>query len=296
MSVVGSKTSKSMSNLAAQLRNDIANRAAQYAQQSGISFRRSHYEYGSVVFSPGEDGRRHGNFHPASYRAIRRRAIWQKRLAKVLTIADRLRDVDDDRRLCELDSCLSSDALLMNVFCHPSVRRIPAILGMLGVAEGSVPIFGWHARVPLSDGTFDRTEVDMKFGNLLVEAKLTETSFECCPIKRMHDYAQFRDVFQLRDLPHLRRQYQSYQLLRNVLAAQAHDASFCLLTDVRRSDLIESWFQVLAAVRPLDLRVRCKLLTWQELVPALPDSLQRFLKRKYGISAAVDDHGAAMGY
>ena len=285
-----------MSHLAAQLRNDITGRAVQYAQQEGIGFRRSHREYGSVVFLPAADARSHGNFHPASYRAILRRAIWRKRLAKVLTVNDRLRDIDDSRRLCELDSCCSSDALLMNVFCHPIVRRTPAVLAMLGVHEGSVPIFGWRARVPLLDGNVDRTEVDMKFGNLLVEAKLTETSFECCRIERMRQYAGFNDVFRLSDLPRLRRQYQCYQLLRNVLAANAHNASFCLLTDARRSDLIESWFQVLAAIRPLDLRIRCKLLTWQELSSALPRALQRFLDQKYGILASVDDRGAAVGY
>jgi len=285
-----------MSNLAAQLRNEIANRAAQYAQQKGIRFRRSHHEYGSVVFLPGAEANCHGNFHPASYRAILRRAIWRKRLSKVLTVTETLRDLDDDCRLCELDSCCSSDALLMNVFCHPKVRRTPAILGMLGIHERSVPIFGWRARVPLLDGNVDRTEVDMKFGSLLVEAKLTEASFECCAIERMHNYAQFRDVFRLSELPRLRRQYQGYQLLRNVLAAYAHNASFCLLADARRFDLIESWFQVLAAIRLLDLRTRCKLLTWQELASALPKGVQSFLAQKYGISASVDDRGAAVGY
>ena len=287
---------KSMSNLAAQLRNDLASRAAEYAQQRGIRFRQSHQEYGSVVFLPDVNEVCHGNFHPASYRAILARPTWRKRLTKVLTVNQRLRDFDDDRRLCELDSCCSSDALLMNVFCCPRVRRIPAVLGMLGVQEGSLPIFGWRARVPLRDGNLDRTEVDMKFGNLLLEAKLTEACFECCPIERMRNYAQFDEVFCLNDLPRRRRQYQCYQLLRNVLAANAHQASFCLVTDARRSDLIESWFGVLAAVRPLDLRTRCKLLTWQELARALPRGLKRFLEQKYGISAGIDERGARVGY
>jgi hypothetical protein len=36
-------------------------------------------------------------------------------------------------------------------------------------------------------------------------------------------------------------------------------------------------------VRPVDLRLRCKALTWQELAKALPRSLQEFLGEKYGI-------------
>src|SRR5947209_1157099 len=150
-----------MSSYAPQLRNEITARSVQYAQQNGIQFRRSRYDSGSVVFFPAADLSRHGNFHPASYRAIMRRAIWRKRLAKVLTVTDRLHDIEDDRRLCELDSCCSSDALLMTIFCHPQVRSSSRVLGMLGLHESAMPIFGWRARVPLMDGKFDRTEVEI---------------------------------------------------------------------------------------------------------------------------------------
>lgn len=136
----------------------------------------------------------------------------------------------------------------------------------------------------------------MKFGSLLVEAKLTEPLFEGCPAERMQNYAAFREIFRLSELPRLRRQYQCHQLLRNVLAAWAHNASFCLLTDARRPDLGEAWFGVMSAVRPLDLRTRCKLLTWQELAQALPRSLQVFLDLKYGIGANVAVSRALVGY
>jgi hypothetical protein len=285
-----------MSIYASQLRNEITARTVHYAQGNGLSFRRSHFDFGSVVLFPSLDGTRHGNFHPVSYRAIVRRAIWRRRFGKVLTVPQRLRTLEDDRRLCELDSCCSSDALLMNIFCHPSVRNSSAVLGMLGLDQSSVPIFGWRARVPLDGGKFDRTEVDMKFGNLLVEAKLTEASFESCPIDRMQSYAEFREVFRLSELPRFRRQYQCYQLLRNVLAAWSHNASFCLLADARRPDLIEAWFRVIAAIRPLDLRTRCKMLTWQELTQALPRSLREFLDFKYGIGSAVAAPHTLVGY
>jgi len=285
-----------MSAVAAQLRSEIAARAAQYAQQNGIAFRRGHLEFGSIVFAPEPDAALHGNFHPSSYRAILKRSMWRKRLGKVLTVAERLKHWEDDHRLCELDSCCSSDALLMNIFCHPRVRSRAEVRQMLGVDDRVIPIFGWRARVPLLDQKFDRTEVDMKFANLLIECKLTESSFESCAISRMHMYADFREVFRLSELPRSSRQYQSYQLLRNVMAANAHKAAFCLLTDARRMDLIESWYQVLAAIRPVDLRVRCKLLTFQELAPALPRSLRQFLHQKYGIGASVAATSTAVGY
>jgi hypothetical protein len=53
---------------------------------------------------------------------------------------------------------------------------------------------------------------------------------------------------------------------------------------------------VLSAIRPAELRVRCKLLTWQELSEALPRSLQSFLDVKYGIGAVVDAVSPAVGY
>ena len=77
--------------------------------------------------------------------------------------------------------------------------------------------------------------------------------------------------------------YVSYQLLRNVLAAHALGFAFCVLLDSRRPDLIESWYAVMKCVRIAELRMRCKVLTWQELSEALPSDLQRFLDLKYGI-------------
>ena len=77
--------------------------------------------------------------------------------------------------------------------------------------------------------------------------------------------------------------YRGYQLIRNVLAAQALECSFCVLLDARRPDLREQWYAVMRCVRPPELRVRCKVLTWQELKGVLPRKLQSFLKEKYGI-------------
>jgi len=77
--------------------------------------------------------------------------------------------------------------------------------------------------------------------------------------------------------------YASYQLIRNVLAARAQEASFCVIHDARRPDLREAWFAVMAAVRTAEMRVRLKVLTWQELAAALPAELRAFLEIKYGI-------------
>jgi hypothetical protein len=171
----------------------------------------------------------------------------------------------------------------------------------------------------------------MRWGSLLVEAKLTEGDFQTRASTIVEGYRDFDAVFERELLPRVelrtaRRRtatefaeeftqewedvsedgdaareyragivarateaesavagYKGYQLIRNVLAAYAEECSFCVLHDARRPDLRERWFQVMAAVKHAEMRVRCKVLTWQELAPLLPAELQEFLDLKYGI-------------
>ena len=177
---------------------------------------------------------------------------------------------------------MSSDALLINVFCCPGTLNARE-RSSLGVDDESQPEFGVKARVPLTTGRFDRTEVDMRIGNLLVEAKLTESGFQQKTKPVVEGYRNFKNAFDRKLLPQTKDTYLGYQLIRNVLAASAMECSFCVLLDERRPDLLEQWYAVMRAVRSADLRVRCKVLTWQELSDALPDDLALFLDEKYGI-------------
>ena len=182
---------------------------------------------------------------------------------------------------------MSSDALLMNIFCYPSVTKRGELSLLLGTEIGDLPEFGFRPRIPLTSGLIERTEIDMKLGSVLFEAKLTESDFQNQNPILVEGYRDLKDVFECRSLPRRGKKYVSYQLLRNVLAAYAFDLSFCVLLDARRPDLIEDWYAVMACVRPTDLRTRCKVLTWQELTVALPMKLQHFLDLKYGILPAV---------
>ncbi|MFZ1015894.1 MAG: hypothetical protein WAN28_21285, partial [Terracidiphilus sp.] len=182
-------------------------------------------------------------------------------------------------------------------------------------------------------------EVDMRWGNLLVEAKLTEGDFQTCKSGRVEAYRAFDAIFDRDLLPRVpiaveRRKvpaefpeeysqeeeyvapevwqrtlyepsrasvagYASYQLIRNVLAAYAQSADFCVLHDARRPDLREAWFDVMAAVRAAEMRVRLKVLTWQELAEVLPPEVADFLDRKYGIVApgkVASPIGAVTGF
>jgi hypothetical protein len=263
-----------------QLRAQLSECGQKYAQAHGLAHQLSYGGVPAVVFESRDDGR-HGNFQSASYRAILRHPEWRRRLSKTHSQSKSLPRTD--RRWCELDSCNSSDALLMNIFCYPGVAGDRHVLHLLGAEADAPPQFGYRARVPLLQDKFDRTEVDMRLGNLLVEAKLTEGDFQRKPKADLACYRDFAQVFYRRQLPQQLNHYLSYQLIRNVLAAHATGFSFCVLTDARRPDLLEAWFQVMQAIRPVELRVRCKVLTWQELAAVLPPTLRYFLEEKYAI-------------
>ncbi len=317
---------------AAMLRRELAARNRAYARG------RPHVEsYGDdpvVVYCPSEGV--HGNFYGPAYEAILGRAAWAKRLNKVHAQGKALPrwTKEPKRKWCELDSCMSSDALLMNVFCAPA----PAVRPILGVNAEEPPEFGWKAKVPLKSGLFDRTEVDMRWGDLLVEAKLTESDFQTRKAEVVEAYRDFDVVFDRELLPRVevitaRRKtaaefheaysqewedtaglpadavgeaargfqaglvaeaeetalrewrYRGYQLIRNVLAAHAVGARFCVICDERRPDLVEAWFDVMRAVRDAEIRTRLQVLTWQELACTLPEGLREFLWVKYGIGA-----------
>ncbi|WP_433984988.1 PGN_0703 family putative restriction endonuclease [Tunturiibacter empetritectus] len=166
----------------------------------------------------------------------------------------------------------------------------------------------------------DRTEIDLQLGALFVEAKLTESNFQTVSPRLVERYRDFEAVFAVERLPskiitrpthpsaedfsdleepstntasqlptpvRSRTVIQGYQLIRNVLAAFHSNASFCVLCDSRRQDLIEIWYSVLAAVHYPSFAWRLKLLTWQELTSVIPEDLQQFLETKYGILPAM---------
>jgi hypothetical protein len=267
----------------ATLRAELAERARKYAIARHLPHSLSYGEQAVVCFEPfGE--RLHGNFHPSSYKGIRSCPDWNTRLAKVHTTAHRSLPAPMAGSRAELDSCMSSDALLMNVFCYPMVLRSKAVAHLLGIEAGTRPQFGLRGRVPLMGGRSDSTEVDMQIGDLLVEAKLTESDFQRAEKGKVLRYRDFLAVFDEGALPQSEHHYHSYQLIRNVLAAHDRQASFCVLLDARRVDLMEAWYAVMRCVRAAELRTACKVLTWQELGRALPKSLQTFLTEKYGIT------------
>ncbi len=147
----------------------------------------------SIVYGETEDGG-HGNFLLASYRRILRREAWRARLAKVYT-GSRFLAHQDDRTRRELECANSSDALLMNIFCYPGMLRRKAVCSLLGIDAGVLASFGFRPEIPLTNGACDRSELDLKLGNLFVEAKLTEGDFQTARCDLVHRYRDLESVF-----------------------------------------------------------------------------------------------------
>jgi len=146
-------------NRAISLRRDLAERAQKYAQAEGLPHCLSYGEAPNVCFLPYADDSRHGNFLQGSYQAIKADPEWLRRLAKVHT-RGRQSLPNTERRWMELDSSTSSDALLMNIFCHPTVKRDGRLAALLGAEPGASACFGYKARVPwLTDDLIARKSI-----------------------------------------------------------------------------------------------------------------------------------------
>ena len=266
---------------AGDLRRDIS--ARNLARAEELAHETTYGSVPSVIYAKDVAGAGHGNFLTPSYRRICADGDWRRRLAKVYTGSGRVAR-RHDRTRSELECANSSDALLMNLFCYPGLLRRPGVCRILGADAGLRPEFGVRVQVPLAKGGVDRTEVDMQLGDLLVEAKLTETGFQQARPALVERYRDLEEVFDVEELPRTGDGgYAMYQLLRGVLAAHARTERFAVLCDGRRERMIESWFQVMRAVRWWELRDRLRILTWQELSAEAPRTVRIFLAEKYGI-------------
>ncbi|HWW98089.1 MAG TPA: hypothetical protein VNY74_10335, partial [Edaphobacter sp.] len=147
--------SRSVAWSASLLRRDLNSRAHQFAHERKLLHEIApgpHQDTDPhILFGRSELGP-HANFHPASDRAISANPAWLRRLAKPHT-SSRRSPARNDWPWRELDSAVSSDALLMNIFCHPRVFNgrtlAPAVANLLNVDRTAQPRFGITPRVPL---------------------------------------------------------------------------------------------------------------------------------------------------
>lgn len=263
------------------LKDQLRERAQAWAQRPGVLAYESRGTPATILFQKSAGGESHGSFFEEGWAAIKAHSNWSGRLEKRHPRRAAL-PPEYQASAKELDSSNSSDALLMNCFCYPGAcARLARVLGAAPV--GATPKFGYLARILLSDGGKDATEVDMLLGDTLVEAKLTEKDFTSKPKAKVFRYAALREVFDVDLLPADEKNFHGYQLIRNVLAAAQDGKRLIVLLDYRRPDLLDQWWQVHAAISASALRGRCGVRFWQQLAAAADPHHRDLLEQKYGV-------------
>jgi hypothetical protein len=265
---------------ATKLRVQLRKLAEDWARSQRLPSYNSLGHTPTVLFSATSDGARHGNFYQAAWSAIAAEPHWKRRLGKIHSRSSALPE-EYRASAKELDSSNSSDALLMNCFCpYGAAARIGSALGLC--VAGSRPEFGYNPRLPLIDGV-DATEIDIRLGGALFEAKLTERDFTSRPRSHVLRYTRLEDCFDLDLLPGTSDAFDGYQLIRNVLAAAKDRMRLVVLIDYRRPDLLQQWWKVHGAITSGELRNRCEVHSWQEVAAACDSIHRKFLEDKYGL-------------
>jgi len=247
------------------LRYELKESAIKYAKARSLNYQE--YET-AIIFSKLED-----NFQADSYRNIMRYKEHSERLEK------RHSHFQDETK--EMQSCASSDALLMNIFSYPKVDSWSGIQKLLGIENIKEIEYGFIPNIE-SDESMTKTEIDMKIGNVFFEAKLTEADFTEKDINTLiKKYPEANSVFNLDRMMIKGDVVGNYQLIRNILTAKKYNGRFILLLDARRTDLIREFYRVLYSIKDTTLQEKVAFITWQEIASVVGDDLKSFLHEKY---------------
>lgn len=230
----------------------------------------------AIIFSAVAD-----NFHPDAYNNINRNSDWKTRTLKAHP---------NIRGTKEMQSSNSSDALLMNLFCHPSIGKWSGVRKVIGSDIESAS-FGFPGMIQLCTGRADTTEIDMSLPDAFCEAKLTESDFTKKRPSVVENYAELRNAFHINALPRKRDDYDNYQVIRNLLASVQHKRKHYLFCDERRPDLAMRYMETVSCLRDVQMRAKCRVIFWQEIVAACGASLREWIEEKYG----MENSGSILG-
>lgn len=260
-------------NFSKELKDSINKSTLDYIKERGIISSRYVKRKSALVFKTSSDGTVNPNFNENSLRHISKNQDWKNRLTKRHT------HFKDDT--LEMASSNSSDALLMNIFCHPKFTTWKGPHSILGFANEQ-PKFGCDPGIEKHSSP---TEIDMILGDVIYEAKLTETDFTTKNLQTVQRV--YPDIENLFDLEYLSEgdSVKHYQLLCNIYAVNKMEGinKFILLLDNRRPDLLHYLLDVIKAIRDDDLRRRCDFITWQQIARTVGKELKDFLQLKYGM-------------
>lgn len=261
------------------LKQEIRRSSLAFAKLRGLNVDDSHSS--AIIFSNITD-----NFHPDSYRNISNHADWNARTLKPHPNVPGVK---------EMQSSNSSDALLMNIFCHPLIGKWTGVKKVVE-SELDTIVFGVPGAIQLYKGGTDTTEIDLSLTDSLCEAKLTESDFTKKRSLVVENYAGLKEAFHIETLPRKGDDYDNYQIIRNLLASIQHNRKHILFCDERRPDLAMRYMETVSCLRDIKRRVNCRVIFWQELVAACGATLRDWIEEKYGMcqSAALDADSAAL--
>jgi len=193
------------------------------------------------------------------------------------------------KNVFEMQSSNSSDALAMNIFCHPEFKKWIGIKNLFQLNSIENIEFGFKAKVLKNinnQNVEDDTEIDVLLNDsIFIECKLTEENFCSKTKKIVEQYVGFEQVFHIDKLCQTENEYENYQLIRNILAANQYKGKFILICDMRRPDLTRHFYQTLRCIKDdyLELRTNCEIIYWQDLAQVVGVKLKEFLNEKYGL-------------
>jgi hypothetical protein len=268
------------------LKQEIRKHALAFARRRNLSVDDTHSS--ALIFCRLDD-----SFHPESLENIYNTSDWNSRTQKAH---------QNVTGTLEMQSSNSSDALLMSIFCHPSIAKWVGVRKVLSNDMATIA-FGVPGVVKIGNGQTDTTEIDMALPGVFCEAKLTEADFTHKRREVVEGYNGLQETFHSDALPRVGSDYDNYQIIRNLLAAKQHNRDHILFCDERRPDLVRRYMTTVACLRSIEDRIRCRVIFWQELVAACGESLRRWIEEKYGICqqspppysspAAVSESGEA---
>jgi len=256
-----------------ELRKVLWQSALSFAEKREFAKDKSHES--AIIFSTVEH-----NFHPESFDNINKKKhlAWKARTSKPHPNIPGVK---------EMQSSNSSDALLMNIFCHPSINEWQGVRKLMRTDIESIS-FGYSADVQLCDGKADSTEIDMSLPDSFCEAKLTEPNFTKKRPLVVENYAGLKKVFHIEALPRKGDDYDNYQIIRNLLASVQHNRKHYLFCDERRPDLARRYMETVSCLREVRWRLNCRIIFWQEIVAACGASLREWIEEKYGMCNKIN--------
>jgi hypothetical protein len=227
----------------------------------------NYYEHKSaIIFKDIKD-----SFIEESYENIKKNDDWNIRtIKKHNSLVNTL----------EMQSSNSSDALLMNIFCYPKINQWKGLKQLLDVEDFNDINFGWNPFFENEDPRFP-TEIDMKIGKHIFEAKLTENNFTQKNKKIVENYKDLTRVFDIKKIVKMNEKYENYQLIRNIITAYKYNFSFTLIIDESRTDLIRYFLSIIKAIKNYELQDKINFITWQEIADVCGKDLKNYLERKY---------------